>query len=136
MTPLRLQPGDDLRVALELALQRSFPNGAFVVCGIGSLSRVALRLAGAESPTTLDGLFEILTLSGTITADGVHLHMSIADAQGKVLGGHVGAGCVVRTTAEILVAPVQGFVLSRAFDAATGYPELTILPVNPGPSLD
>ena len=68
MTPLRLQPGEDLRTALELNLQREFPNGAFVVCGIGSLSSVALRLAGANTPVTLDGAYEILTLSGTISA--------------------------------------------------------------------
>jgi len=136
MTPLRLQPGDDLRVALELPLQREFPNGAFVVCGIGSLSRVSLRLAGADALLTLDGLFEILTLSGTLTVDGVHLHMSIANAQGQVIGGHVGPGCIVRTTAEILIAPLQGWTLGRAFDAATGYPELTVLRIDPGPSLD
>ena len=138
MTPLRLQPGEDLRVALELALQQRglANNGAFVVCGIGSLSRVCLRLAGAEALLTLDGLFELLTLSGTLTADGVHLHMSVADVRGQVLGGHVGSGCIVRTTAEILIAPLQAWTLGRAFDAGTGYQELTIAPINPGPSLD
>ncbi|MDM0107136.1 DNA-binding protein [Variovorax sp. J22R24] len=125
-TPLRLIPGDDLRGALDAALASKGCAAAFVVAGIGSLSAARLRLAGAERPETLTGDLEILTLSGTLTPDGSHLHMSVADAQGRVFGGHAAPGCVVRTTAEVLVAWLPEWRLARAFDPATGYAELAI----------
>jgi predicted DNA-binding protein with PD1-like motif len=124
MLPLRLAPGADLRRALE---QAGVPQG-FVVSGIGSLKDVQLRFAGAAAATLLPGDFEIVSLAGTITPDGAHLHMAVSDAQGRVFGGHVVHGNVVRTTAEILLAATPGWELSRAFDAATGFPELLVRP--------
>ena len=121
MTPLRLNPGDDLRSALE-ALGRT----GFVVAGIGSLAYAQLRFAGEPGPTRIEGPLEILTLSGSLTPDGAHLHASLSDATGRVLGGHVCAGCEVRTTAELLVAPLPTGSLTREFDAVTGYQELVI----------
>ncbi|RZL90921.1 MAG: DNA-binding protein [Variovorax sp.] len=123
--PLRLLPGDDLRATLETLARRDFPAGAFLVCGIGSLGDVRLRLAGADRATRYAGDHEILTLSGSITPQGAHLHMSVASATGEVRGGHLVAGNIVRTTAELLLVGLPGWRLSRAHDDATGYPELT-----------
>lgn len=120
--PLRLSPGDDLRAALEAS-----GLTGFVVAGIGSLVQAQLRFAGEPEPTTIAGPLEILTLSGSLTPDGAHLHASVSDASGRVLGGHVCAGCEVRTTAELLIAPLPTGSLSREFDASTGYTELVIL---------
>jgi hypothetical protein len=119
---LRLTPGDDLRVTLEAGARTGF-----VVAGIGSLAHAQLRLAGDPGPTRFDGPLEILTLSGSLTPDGAHLHVSVSDAAGRVFGGHVCAGCEVLTTAELLVAPLPAGSLARGFDAATGYAELRIL---------
>ncbi|UUX94378.1 PPC domain-containing DNA-binding protein [Aquabacterium sp. J223] len=124
LCPLRLRPGDDLRAALEAAGDVS----AFVLSGIGSLSRVRLRLAGADDETVLDGPVEILTLSGTLTPDGAHLHMAVADAQGRVVGGHVGRGNLVRTTAEVLLLRLPQWSLRREHDPGTGYRELVVPP--------
>jgi uncharacterized protein len=126
--PLRLEPGSDLRSSLEAAAGGS----AFVVCGIGSLSQTRLRLAGAESETGVPGDVEILSLSGTLTPDGAHLHMAVADAQGRVLGGHVCRGNVVRTTAEVLLMQVPPGTLAREQDPKTGYKELVVRPVPGG----
>lgn len=124
--PLRLAPGDDLRSTLEALARQAFPDGAFVVCGIGSLGDVRLRHAGADEATRHVGDHEILTLSGTVTPRGAHLHMSVASATGEVRGGHVVAGNRVRTTAEVLLVATPGWRLSRSLDEATGYPELTV----------
>ncbi|PTT91990.1 DUF296 domain-containing protein [Pelomonas sp. HMWF004] len=121
LEPLRLHPGDDLRAAL----QQLMPAG-FVVAGIGSLCHAQLRFAGEPGPTAIAGPLEILTLAGSLTPDGAHLHASVSDAAGRVLGGHVCAGCEVRTTVELLVAPLPGHTLGRRLDPATGYPELVI----------
>jgi uncharacterized protein len=124
LLPLRLSPGDDLRRALEEA----GAGGAFVVSGMGSLIDVRLRFAGAPEATLLAGDFEILSIAGAITADGAHLHMAVADGQGRVSGGHVVYGNVVRTTAEILLVSTPAWQLSREHDPATGYTELMVRP--------
>lgn len=126
LLPLRLQPGVDLRAALQqVRAERDWP-AVFVVAGIGSFSRVCLRFAGVPDGLTRDGNFELLSLSGTLSPDGAHLHASVADADGRVSGGHLLAGCLVRTTAEILLQRVDGWSFHRERDPATGYAELLI----------
>lgn len=131
--PLRLLPGEDLRRALEATAPG---NGSFVVSGIGSLWHPRLRFAATEAETQLEGPFEILSLSGSITAEGAHLHIAVADGQGQVVGGHLCHGSRVRTTAEILLACPDRWKLSRLHDATTGYLELHLqaLPGEIGPS--
>jgi predicted DNA-binding protein with PD1-like motif len=126
--PLRLNPGDDLRAALDTALAAHGGAAAFVVAGIGSLREARLRFAGRDALHHAVGDLEILTLSGTLGAGGSHLHASLSDADGRVFGGHVAPGCIVRTTAEILLAVLDGVAFAREPDAATGYAELVIRP--------
>ncbi|MFM0605256.1 DNA-binding protein [Paraburkholderia sediminicola] len=124
--PLRLFPGDDLRVALEDVLRQVKVQAAFVIQGIGSLSVAQLRFAGDEDPTELRDDLEILTLAGSLSSDGAHLHMSVSDSRGRVFGGHVGRGCTVRTTAEILLALLPEHRFSRERDFDSGFMELVI----------
>lgn len=126
--PLRLSPGADLRAALSDAVAAQGVEAAFVVAGIGSLREASLRFAGRDTPQHMVGDLEILTLSGTLGAGGAHLHASLSDADGRVFGGHVAPGCIVRTTAEILLAVLDDVRFAREPDAATGYAELAIRP--------
>ena len=83
-------------------------------------------------PTRLTESMEILTLSGTVAASGdktgSHMHMAISTANGQVLGGHVAPGCIVLTTAEVLLALLPDWQFTREPDVATGYDELVIRP--------
>ena len=126
--PLRLSPGDDLRAALAAAVADTGLEAAFVLAGIGSLREARLRFAGRDDLHHAVGDLEILTLSGTLGAGGAHLHASLADAAGHVLGGHVAPGCIVRTTAEVLLALLDDVRFTREPDAATGYAELHVWP--------
>jgi uncharacterized protein len=128
---LRLVPGDDLRLALDRAFAAHGMAAGFVIQGIGSLSVARLRYAGRDDPAELRGDLEILTLAGSLSAQGPHLHMSIADADGRVFGGHVGAGCIVRTTVELLIAQPEGERYTREHDDATGFTELFIRRTSP-----
>jgi predicted DNA-binding protein with PD1-like motif len=123
---LRIPAGADLRAALaELpALHRV--GAAFVLQGIGSLDVAAIRYAGRDACAELRGDLEILTLAGSLAPDGPHLHITVADASGRVSGGHMGPGCIVRTTAELLVALLPALRFSREDDPATGYKELVV----------
>jgi len=126
--PLRLSPGDDLRACVEAALPAG-AGAAFLLQGIGSLSVVRLRYAGLPEPGELRGDFEILTVAGSVAPYGAHLHMSVSDAAGRVYGGHVAAGCIVRTTAELLLALLPAHAFAREHDAATGFSELVVRPL-------
>ena len=126
LLPVRLPPGADLRLALEHLLHQHQSCAAFVLQGIGSLSVAQLRLAGRPGPTELRGDLEILTLAGSLSPDGAHLHMSVADADGRVTGGHACAGSTVRTTAELLIALLPQHRFRRMLDDETGFPELAI----------
>jgi len=124
--PLRLHPDVDLRRALEASVDPRTHGAAFVMTGIGSLSQARLRLAGKAQPEALVGNLEILTLAGSISSDGAHLHMSVADEKGHVTGGHVGYGCMVRTTAEVLLVLLPEWSFTREHDPMTGFAELVI----------
>lgn len=122
--PLRIGPDEDLRSALEARAG----DAGFVIAGIGSLHVAALRFAGRKDAQAMEGPLEILTLSGSLSKDGAHLHMSVSDRDGRVFGGHVAKGCIVRTTAEVLIASLTGFRFSRETDPRSGFPELVVRP--------
>jgi uncharacterized protein len=124
----RLLPGDDLRVSLEqsfaqLRLQYGI-NAACIVSAVGSLASAMLRYADKPGAIDLGGPLELLMLSGTLSVDGAHLHASVADSQGTVRGGHLMPGCIVRTTAEVVIALLPGWEFRRELDVATGFKEL------------
>ena len=126
--PLRLTPGDDLRRALEIWMGEQQEQAGYVISAVGSLSVAQLRLAEAAETTTIHGELEILSLAGTLSSDGAHLHISIADSSGAVIGGHLCPGSLVRTTAELVVGLLPEWQFRRERDPATGYPELRISP--------
>jgi len=124
--PLRLPPGADLRKSIEAVVLPEGAGGAFVASGIGSLTDPRIRFAGATTETVLKGEYELLSLAGTVTCDGAHLHVSVSDAGGSVIGGHLVYGNEVRTTAEILLIVLFGWGLSREHDPTTGFKELAV----------
>jgi predicted DNA-binding protein with PD1-like motif len=130
---LRLSPGDDLRGALESAFAALAKEhgiaAACIVSSVGSLSRAVLRYAAEPQGTETVAALELLSLSGTLSPDGAHLHASVAGAHGAVLGGHLMPGCIVRTTAEVVIALLPGWEFRRELDAATGFKELSARPV-------
>jgi predicted DNA-binding protein with PD1-like motif len=126
--PIRLLPGQDVRRALEAAVAAQGCDAAFVLSGIGSLGEAEVRFAGRAQAQRVAGDLEILTLAGTLGAGGSHLHASLSDAGGAVIGGHLAYGCIVRTTAEVLVALLDDWTFSREADAGTGYAELVVRP--------
>jgi predicted DNA-binding protein with PD1-like motif len=124
--PLRISAQADLREVLAALPVQHGVEAAFVLQGIGSLSVARIRFAGAPDCTELHGDLEILSLGGSLSPDGPHLHIAVSDAAGRVTGGHMGPGCIVRTTAEVLVALLPGHRFSREMDPATGYKELFV----------
>lgn len=125
---LRLGPGQDLRGAIENFAKTKKIRAGFIITTVGSLDAATLRLADQSDPTHFAGKFEIVSLGGTLSPDGVHLHLSLSDATGRTIGGHLVPGCRIYTTAEILIGEARGLVFNRQTDRVTGYIELTISP--------
>lgn len=123
---LRLTPGQDLKRELAAFTEREqITAGAIVTC-VGSLTQATLRFAGRSDAAVRTGDLEIVSLVGTLSPDGLHLHLSASDADGNVFGGHVLDGCIVRTTAEVVLAAFPGLMFQRTLDPATGYKELVV----------
>ena len=74
---------------------------------------------------------EIDTVHGTVSANGVHLHISVSDVEGRVYGGHLKEGCIVRTTCELVVGALEDVVFDRVADEATGFDELVAQEIVP-----
>ncbi|HEY9619948.1 MAG TPA: PPC domain-containing DNA-binding protein [Crinalium sp.] len=123
---IRLEPQQDLKLELDaIARQRNFEAACIVTC-VGSLTQAVLRLAGQDSGTAYHDRFEIVSLVGTFSQYGSHYHMAIADSTGRTMGGHVMQGCLVYTTAEIVIGILPNISFYRNYDATTGYRELVI----------
>jgi len=123
---LRLLPGQDiLESLLNFVAGHRLPAVAVLTC-VGSTAKTTLRPAGKPESRVFEDKFEIVSLTGTLSQSGHHLHMSISDPECRVFGGHVLHGCIVRTTAEIVLGLLDGVRFTRPLDDRTGYDELSI----------
>src|SRR5437762_12515001 len=116
---VRLRPDADLKAELAALVAREGVRGGWVLTCVGSLSQARLRLAGGADHATWQGPLEIVALTGTLSQDGSHLHLAVADQQGRTVGGHLAEGCAVRTTAEVVLAADDRLLFGREHDPAT-----------------
>jgi predicted DNA-binding protein with PD1-like motif len=123
---LRLRPHQDLRLELEAFAKANGLRAGFIMTCVGSLRHAALRLANRDETMHYDDKFEILSLVGTLSSDGPHLHIALADGTGRTLGGHVQAGNLIFTTAEIVIGELDDLAFSRPIDPETTYDELVV----------
>lgn len=124
-------PGQDLKLALQDFAQSQSLQAGLILTAVGSLHQASLRFAGQAHATQLTGPFEIISLAGTLSVHGLHLHCAIANALGQTLGGHVMPGCLIHTTAEIVIGEVPNVVFQRQIDPQTRYRELVIEVLTP-----
>ncbi len=125
---LRLKPDQDLRQNLKNFAKEKNIKAGFILTAIGSLKQATIRFANQSISTVLNDKFEIISLNGTLATTGIHLHIAIADKEGKILAGHLDDGCLIYTTAEIVIGASEEFTFIRTIDKQTGYKELEIIP--------
>lgn len=124
---VRLKPGQDLKKELAAFCRDKNLQASAIVSGVGSLKVAELRLADEKQKVQLQGPFEMVSLTGTLGTEGLHLHIAIADREGKVLGGHLLDGCLIHTTAELVLLENTEMIFKREHDPATGFKELVIV---------
>lgn len=123
---LRLGPGQDLGQELKAAVEAYEASAIGVVTCVGSLTEVTIRYANQEEATTLRGHFEIVSLVGTLEPGGGHLHIAVADGEGRTFAGHLMPGSAVYTTAEIVLVALDDLRFTRKPDPVTTYHELSV----------
>lgn len=122
----RLLPGQDLKKEILALVREHQINAGVVLSSVGSLTRLSLRLANENQTSIRVEFFEIISLNGSLSMDGVHLHISAADSNGTVMGGHLLDGCIVHTTCELVLMKLPGVQFSRRPDENTGFLELVM----------
>ncbi|WP_416670182.1 PPC domain-containing DNA-binding protein [Egbenema bharatensis] len=123
---LRLNPQQDLKAELDYIVRQRTIEAACILTCVGSLSKATLRLANQSQPSIYKGRFEIVSLTGVMSRHGSHYHIAMADKTGQTIGGHLLEGCLIYTTAEIVIGVLPNFSFKREFDEATGYNELVV----------
>ena len=104
----RLHRGDDLRLALTRFARENHLRGAVVLSCVGCLSHWRLRDASGVNMQEKTEQVEIVSAT---------------------IGGHLAEGCIVNTTAEIVLLELEDVAFGAAYDADTGYDEITIQPL-------
>lgn len=123
---LRLISGQDVRSSLLRFCAENKITAGSIVSAVGSLKKVKIRKADSNSFYESPEPHELLTLSGLISSEGVHIHISVANKEASVFGGHLSEGNQVHTTLELVIAAYSGKKFLRVLDPQTGYPELLI----------
>lgn len=123
---LRLRPGQDLRQELwKFTAEKQLKAGFIMTC-VGSLQQTELRLANQPGYSKFSGHQEIVSLVGTLSTHGSHVHLSVSDSTGKTIGGHLVEGCKIYTTAEIVIGEATDLTFKREIDPQTTYDELCV----------
>lgn len=122
----RLLPHEDLKGRIAEILRAHKISAGTVVSCVGSLEQIHLRFANQPHGAKISGHFEILALTGTVSLEGLHLHLTVGDEKGQVTGGHLLDDNLIYTTAEVTIAVFADLIFKREVDATYGYRELSI----------
>ena len=123
----RLKPGQDLFDSIEAFVADNKMEAGCVLSAVGSLMHATLRLANRDIYNEYEGHFEIVSITGTVSTNGSHIHVSISDGDGVTIGGHLVSGCKIYTTAEIVLAGFDDVIYKRELlKNDSGYEELVV----------
>jgi hypothetical protein len=123
----RLKPQQDLFDSIEDFVKQNNIEAGCILSSVGSLTHATLRLANREYFNEYEVHFEIVSMTGTVSIHGSHIHVAISDGDGVTIGGHLVSGCKIYTTAEIVLLEMDDVVYKRElYENDSGYEELVI----------
>jgi predicted DNA-binding protein with PD1-like motif len=123
---IRLKPGEDLKGAIEKLVKEKNIEAGWISTCVGSLTKYNLRFANQQDGSIREGHFEIVSLTGTVSINGSHLHLAVSDSTGATIGGHLLEGNIIYTTAELVISFTDKYEFTRAKDGTTQWEELQI----------
>jgi predicted DNA-binding protein with PD1-like motif len=124
----RLKPGQDLKQEIITYVQQHKIEAGWIMTCVGSVTQCNLRFSNMPDCKRANGHFEIVSLVGTVSVNGSHLHMSVSDSTGTTIGGHLLDSNIVYTTVEIVIGEGKQLVFTREKDGTTPWEELQVKP--------
>ncbi|MEG0050044.1 MAG: DNA-binding protein [Clostridia bacterium] len=122
----RLHRGDDLYLSIASYAAANHLSAGYIACCVGCVSRARVRDASGVTLRDIAQEMEIVSITGTVSAARCHIHIAFSKEDLSTIGGHLVEGCIVNTTAEIVLCELDNCVFGSEFDAQTGYHELLI----------
>lgn len=122
----RLKPNEDLKLGIENLVKDNEVKAGCLLSVVGSLSKLTLRVADGKTVKSWEEEFEIVSGTGTVSLNGSHIHISASKKDGETVGGHIKEGCIINTTAEIVILDFEDVKFNRIKDNETGYDELFV----------
>ncbi len=123
---VRLTEGMDLKVEIERIVEEKQIKAGVLLSSVGCISRARFRVADGVNIKEIQKNMEILSLNGTLSLGGIHLHINCSDSAGVSFGGHLVEGNIVNTTCELVVGILEDYKFDRVMDSNTGYRELIV----------
>ncbi|MFQ6088780.1 MAG: PPC domain-containing DNA-binding protein [Candidatus Methanofastidiosia archaeon] len=121
---LKLESGEDILDVISEFLKKNGVKST-VIFGIGAVSEARIGFFdGTEYRVTeLNENLEVLSLLGNVSLKEEeplpHLHITLADSEGRAFGGHLFKGCIVSATLEVFILELP-ILLERDFDEGIG----------------
>lgn len=123
---IRLHRGDDINIELKRYVRENHIVAAVIVSCVGCVSKASIRDAGGVKIHSMEEPLEIVSITGTLSKYRTHIHISFSRENLSTIGGHLVNGCIVNTTAEIVLLECDNVVFQKTWDETTGYHELEI----------
>lgn len=122
----RLTRGQDLKESIIAYAIAHHIEASVVISSVGCVFVARLRDASGVNIQDIPQHMEIVSLTGTVSIHRTHLHAAFAKEDLSTIGGHLMPGCIINTTAEIVLLELTDTVFAPMFDGETGYEELNI----------
>ena len=123
---IRLFPGQDVMPELKKIVDEKNIRAGFIMSAVGSLTQYHIRFANQPDGNKGTGHFEVVSLTGLLSVQGNHLHISISDSTGRTFGGHLLDSNFVYTTLEVVIGEDPAHIYDRETDSTFGYKELVV----------
>ena len=75
---IRLTYGNDLKESIKQYCIQNNIQAATILSSVGCLYEVNIRLAGGKDYYKNSKEYEIISLNGTVSINGIHLHISLS----------------------------------------------------------
>ena len=115
---LRLDPGEDVLLALRDTVREHDIRNAAILSGVGSLDRYhfhVVKTTNMPPGNTFvrgEGPFDILSVTGLVVDGEVHAHITFSNTE-IAMGGHLEEGCRVLTFAVVVLVEALDVDFSR-----------------------
>lgn len=114
---VRLDPQEDVLVALREAVREQGLRNAAILSAVGSLNQYRVHVVETTNmpPGNIffdaEGPFDILTVTGLVVNGEIHAHITFSNPD-TAMGGHLEEGCRVLTFAVVVLQETPGTDLS------------------------